>query len=64
MLDPQALIPFDGAVRSGTLANGLVFYVRQNGRPAGRVLLRLAVKAGSLDERADEQGLAHFLEHR
>ena len=62
-LDPQALIPFDAAVRTGALANGVVFYVRQNGRPAGRVLLRLAVKAGSLDERDDEQGLAHFLEH-
>ena len=62
-LDPQALIPFDAAVRTGALANGVVYYVRQNGRPAGRVLLRLAVKAGSLDERDDEQGLAHFLEH-
>jgi zinc protease len=62
-LDPQALIPFDAAVRTGTLPNGLTFYVRQNVRPAGRVLLRLAVKAGSLDERDDAQGVAHFLEH-
>ena len=56
-------IPFDAAVRRGTLPNGLQFFIRQNGRPAKRVSLRLAVKAGSLDEADDQQGLAHFLEH-
>src|SRR3954453_2077410 len=62
-LDTQALIPFDTAVKPGALPNGLRFYIRPNARPAGRVLLRLAVKAGSLDEADDQQGLAHFLEH-
>jgi zinc protease len=62
-LDLQAEIPFDSAVTTGSLPNGLTFYIRQNSRPAGRVLLRLAVKAGSLDEADDQQGLAHFLEH-
>jgi len=56
-------IPFDAAVRTGTLPNGLKYYVRKNGRPANRVLLRLAVKTGSLDEADDQQGLAHFVEH-
>ena len=56
-------IPFDPAVRTGTLPNGLKYYVRKNGRPADRVLLRLAVKTGSLDEADDQQGLAHFVEH-
>jgi zinc protease len=56
-------IPFDPAVRTGTLPNGLKYYVRKNGRPASRVLLRLAVKTGSLDEADDQQGLAHFVEH-
>ena len=60
MQDP---IPFDAAVERGTLPNGLQYYVRQNGRPANRVLLRLAVKTGSLDETDDQQGLAHMLEH-
>ena len=32
-------------------------------RPAKRVSLRLAVKAGSLDEADDQQGLAHLIEH-
>src|ERR1041385_9487745 len=59
----QGTIPFDPAVRTGTLPNGLKYYVRKNGRPANRVLLRLAVKTGSLDEADDQQGLAHMLEH-
>ncbi len=62
-LDLGAEIPFDSAVKTGSLPNGLAFYIRYNTRPAGRVLLRLAVKAGSLDEADDQQGLAHFLEH-
>ena len=56
-------LPFDSAVRTGVLPNGLRFYIRQNAQPARRLVLRLAVKAGSLDERDDEQGLAHFVEH-
>jgi zinc protease len=59
----QDTIPFDAAVRTATLPNGLKYYVRKNARPANRVLLRLAVKTGSLDEADDQQGLAHMLEH-
>lgn len=62
-LDRDARLPFDPVVRTGTLPNGLTYYVRQNGRPANRLLLRLAVKAGSLDEGDDQRGLAHFVEH-
>src|SRR3954462_8687422 len=60
---PQDVIPFDAAVRRATLPNGLTYYIRQNTRPANRVLLRLAVKTGSLDEADDQQGLAHVVEH-
>ncbi len=59
----QDVIPFDAAVKKATLPNGLTYYIRQNARPAKRVLLRLAVKTGSLDEADDQQGLAHMLEH-
>ena len=62
-LRPAGPLPFDAAVRTGTLPNGLRYFIRQNGRPANRVALRLAVKAGSLDEADDQQGLAHLLEH-
>ena len=34
----QSPIPFDAAVKTGTLANGLKYYVRRNSRPANRVL--------------------------
>src|SRR5437763_1512815 len=61
--NPQDVIPFDKAVRTATLPNGLKYFVRQNGRPAKRVSLRLAVKAGSLNEADDQLGLAHLIEH-
>lgn len=56
-------LPVDAAVRTGQLPNGLTYFIRQNGRPAARVSLRLAVNAGSLQEEPDQRGLAHFLEH-
>jgi zinc protease len=56
-------LPFDPAVATGTLPNGLEYFIRKNGKPEKRVLLRLAVQAGSVDEADDQQGLAHFLEH-
>jgi zinc protease len=59
----QDVIPLDTAVHTTTLPNGLKIFVRQNARPAGRVSLRLAVKAGSLEEADDQRGLAHLLEH-
>lgn len=56
-------LPLDPAVTTGTLPNGLTYYIRKNERPDDRVLLQLAVKAGSIDEEDDQKGLAHFLEH-
>jgi zinc protease len=56
-------LPFDPAVTRGTLPNGLTYYLRRNTRPEKRVMLQLAVKAGSVDETDAQQGLAHFLEH-
>jgi zinc protease len=61
--NPQDVIPFDKAVHTATLPNGLKYFVRQNERPAKRVSLRLAVKAGSLNEADDQLGLAHLIEH-
>jgi zinc protease len=60
---PTDLLPFDPAVTKGTLPNGLQYFIRRNGKPEKRVLMELAVKAGSVDEADDQQGLAHFLEH-
>src|SRR5207248_10343503 len=54
---------FDAAVRTATLSNGVKVFIRHNEQPAKRVSLRLAVKAGSIDEADDQQGLAHLIEH-
>src|SRR5256885_13801752 len=61
--NPTDVIPFDAAIHTATLPNGLKYFVRRNDQPAKRIALRLAVKAGSLDEADDQQGLAHFIEH-
>src|SRR6267378_2022669 len=56
-------MPVDPEVVVGTLPNGLRYYVRANSKPARRAELRLVVKAGSVLEDDDQQGLAHFVEH-
>src|SRR6266513_2622743 len=61
--NPQDVIPFDAAVRTATLPNGVKVFIRHNEQPAKRVSLRLAVKAGSVNEADDQQGLAHLIEH-
>jgi zinc protease len=55
--------PADPAVRFGQLPNGMRYAIRRNTTPAGHTSLRLRIGAGSLDEREDQRGLAHFLEH-
>ncbi len=59
-LDP---IPQNPAVRSGQLDNGLTYLLIRNDRPDDRAELRLAVRAGSLQEDPDQLGIAHFVEH-
>jgi zinc protease len=59
---PQQM-PVDPEVSFGTLPNGLRYYVRANGKPSRRAEMRLVVKAGSVLEDDDQQGLAHFVEH-
>ncbi len=56
-------LPLDPAVRAGTLANGMRYYIRENSRPEERAELRLVVNAGSVLETEDQRGLAHFVEH-
>src|SRR5688572_31842108 len=56
-------LPVDPKVRIGTLENGIRYYIRQNTRPEKRAELRLVVNAGSVLEKPDQLGLAHFVEH-
>ena len=53
----------DPQLRMGRLKNGLTYYIYPNQTPRGEAVYRLFVKSGSVNERDDQQGLAHFLEH-
>jgi len=56
-------IPVDTEFRFGRLANGVRYIVRYNATPKGTAIVRMEIEAGSLDEREDELGFAHFVEH-
>ncbi len=59
---PKALTP-DASVSWGRLDNGFRYALLPHKGVPGRVVLQLVVLAGSLDERPDELGMAHYLEH-
>lgn len=53
----------DPALSFGRLKNGFRYVLMKNREPKDRVSLHLNVQVGSLHEREEERGLAHFLEH-
>lgn len=56
-------MPVDPQITIGKFANGMRYYIRANKKPEKRAELRLVVKAGSILEDDDQQGLAHLVEH-
>ncbi|MGL5655277.1 MAG: M16 family metallopeptidase [Fusobacteriaceae bacterium] len=48
---------------TGTLNNGLKYYILKNQYPQNKASLNLVVNSGSLEENDTEEGVAHFLEH-
>lgn len=58
-----ANLPLDPAVRTGKLPNGFTYYIRHNEEPKNRVIFYLANKVGSVLEKDEQRGLAHFVEH-
>ena len=56
-------VPVDKKVIIGHLDNGFTYYIRDNKKPEDRIQFRLVTNAGSILERDDQQGLAHFCEH-
>lgn len=56
-------VPMDPAWRFGELENGLRYAVRANRVPPGQVSIRVRVDVGSLMEKPQEGGFAHFIEH-
>ncbi len=61
-LEDSDFTPEDGWV-FGMLDNGMRYIIRANDRPEGTALIRMIVKTGSIDEREDERGFAHYVEH-
>src|ERR1700761_5650073 len=53
----------DPLIRFGRLPNGMRYALMHNATPSDQASFRLRFDAGSLMERDDQQGLAHFLEH-
>lgn len=60
---PSQDVPVDTAFRVGKLANGLTYYIRHNTEPAGRASYYIIQNVGSILEKDNQNGLAHFLEH-
>ena len=61
--DDNDAVPIDRDVLIDKLPNGLTYYIRENRAPGGRAQLRLAVRAGSVQEVDEQRGAAHYLEH-
>ncbi|MDR0301874.1 MAG: insulinase family protein [Treponema sp.] len=56
-------VPLTGRAITGTLPNGLRYFIIENQRPENRAHLALVVNAGSVLEIEEERGFAHFVEH-
>ena len=61
--DLSATVPLDKKVVYGKLDNGFTYYIRNNKKPENMIQFRLVSNAGSIMEREDQRGLAHFCEH-
>lgn len=59
----NVVLKMDSSITQGTLENGMTYLIKENNEPKNRILLRLVVKAGSVNEDDDQKGVAHFVEH-
>jgi zinc protease len=53
----------DPEVRFGQLPNGMRYAIMHNATPAHETSIRFRIASGSLMEKDDQRGLAHFVEH-
>jgi zinc protease len=58
----QPLTP-DPRVTTGTLENGLTYYIFPHANPPKRAIVWMNVSTGSLNETQPQRGIAHYLEH-
>jgi len=61
-LGPDEVIPRSASIRSGTLANGLRYFIEPDVATPKRAEVWLVVEAGSLYEDADQRGAALLIE--
>ncbi len=61
--EQQISLPWSTKIVRGQLTNGLEYRLVCDDSQAGRLDLRLTVRAGSVDENDDQVGVAHMLEH-
>ena len=59
----RQMIPQDSLARIGRLPNGMTYYIRHTEKPIGQGFFYLVQKTGSLVEKDNERGMAHFVEH-
>jgi len=62
-IDLKKNLPIDPMITHGKLDNGVSYFIKKNQLPKNKAYLELVIKAGSLMEDDDQQGLAHLLEH-
>jgi zinc protease len=62
-IDLTQKVPFDPEIRTGTLENGLTYFIKHNEEPKERASFYMIQNVGALLENDDQNGLAHFLEH-
>lgn len=60
---PDSPLPTDSRVSAGSLESGLRYLVMRHDKPPGRAVVWLHVDSGSLNEKDDQRGIAHYLEH-
>jgi len=60
---PGDSIPQHKGIKHGILQNGIKYYILPNKQPEKKAELRLVILSGSLNEKEEQRGLAHFVEH-
>lgn len=60
---PAEPFKWDPKVVRGTLDNGFEYYLVPSPKASNQVGLHLIVRTGSVDERGDQSGVAHMVEH-
>jgi zinc protease len=63
MSQKTSTLPLNERVSTGTLSNGMTYYIMHNQEPEGRVDFYFAQNVGAILEEDSQNGLAHFLEH-